>query len=380
MMNKNLAEFMRKNAVPILFLIICLIGILIAKPQMSFVSQELGRRMVRSTFLVLSLIIPILAGMGINFGIPLGAMAGQIGLVFVTDWGVKGLPGLVLAAAISTPIAILLGQFSGRVLNKAKGREMIASMMLSFFILGVYMLFLLYLCGSLIPFHNKKIVLSQGYGIKNAITLDTAHGFDKVLNFNIKFPIGSQIFALQVPILTIALIVALCFFILWFKKTKIGHDMRAVGQDQKVSSNAGLNTNKIRIQSIVISTVLACYGQIIYLQNIGTVNIYAGQDQAALYAAASLLVGGASVIRASIPNALIGTLLFHLMFIITPQAGKALTGDAMIGEYFRTFLSYGVVTIALIMHAYERQRQARNNRQNNIANARRRKETGKNIA
>ena len=52
----------------------------------------------------------------------------------------------------------------------------------------------------------------------------------------------------------------------------------------------------------------------------------------------------------------------------------------MIGEYFRTFLSYGVVTIALIMHAYERQRQARNNRQNNIANARRKKETGKNIA
>ena len=378
MMNKNLAEFIRKNAVPILFIFICLIGILIAKPQMSFVSQELGRRMVRSTFLVLSLIIPILAGMGINFGIPLGAMAGQIGLVFVTDWGVKGLPGLLLAAAISTPVAILLGQFSGRVLNKAKGREMIASMMLSFFILGVYMLFLLYLCGSIIPFHNKKIVLSQGYGIKNAITLDTAHGFDKVLNFDIKIPIGSQIFALQVPILTIALIIALCFFILWFKK--IGHDMRAVGQDQKVSSNAGLNTNKIRIQSIVISTVLACYGQIIYLQNIGTVNIYAGQDQAALYAAASLLVGGASVIRASIPNAVIGTLLFHLMFIITPQAGKALTGDAMIGEYFRTFLSYGVVTIALIMHAYERQRQARNNRQNNIANARREKDTGKNIA
>lgn len=68
------------------------------------------------------------------------------------------------------------------------------------------------------------------------------------------------------------------------------------------------------------------------------------------------------------------------MFIITPQAGKALTGDAMIGEYFRTFLSYGVVTIALIMHAYERQRQARNNRQNSIANAKREKETGKNIA
>ena len=160
--------------------------------------------------------------------------------------------------------------------------------------------------------NSKKFEFGQpGMFLRWRIRIDkeSAHGFDKVLNFDIKIPIGSQIFALQVPILTIALIVALCFFILWFKKTKIGHDMRAVGQDQKVSSNAGLNTNKIRIQSIVISTVLACYGQIIYLQNIGTVNIYAGQDQVAFYAVASLLVGGASVIRASIPNALIGTLL-----------------------------------------------------------------------
>ena len=138
--------------------------------------------------------------------------------------------------------------------------------------------------------------------------------------------------------------------------------MRAVGQDQKVASNAGLTTDKIRVQSIIISTVLACYGQIIYLQNIGTLNTYAGQDQAALYAAASLLVGGASVTRATISNAIVGTALFHLMFIIMPQAGKALTGDAMIGEYFRTFLSYAVVTVALIMHAYNRQKQIEDNR------------------
>lgn len=343
--------------VPLLFLVICIIGIYIARPPLAYITGELSRRMVRNTFLVLALIIPIIAGMGINFGIPLGAMAGQIGLIFVTDWGVTGAKGLLLAALIATPIAILLGQFSGRILNKARGREMITSMMLSFFILGIYMLFLLYICGSIIPFKNNKIILSQGYGVKNALKLDVAKGFDNLLNFNINIPIGNQKILFEIPVVTILLIVLLCVFIVWFKKTKIGHDMKAVGLEQNVSANAGLNTDKIRIQSIVISTVLAAYGQIIYLQNIGTLNTYAGQDQAALYAAASLLVGGASVSKATIPNAIVGTALFHLMFIIMPQVGKTLTGDAMIGEYFRTFLSYAVVTIALIIHAYERQKE-----------------------
>lgn len=168
-------------------------------------------------------------------------------------------------------------------------------------------------------------------------------------------PVGqSQAIRFDVPIMTLVVIGILCVFVVWFKRTKLGHDMKAVGQDQIVSTNAGMYSNKIRVQSIIISTVLACYGQIIYLQNIGTLSTYGGQDQAALYAAASLLVGGASVSKASIPNAILGTALFHLMFIVMPQAGKVIAGDAMIGEYFRTFLSYAVVTIALIMHAYER--------------------------
>lgn len=356
MRNRNILQ---RAMVPILFIVIIALGIVVAKPQLSYITGELARRMVRNTFLVLSLIIPILAGMGINFGIPLGAMAGQIGLVFVTDWGIDGVVGLLVAALIATPIAILLGIFSGNVLNRAKGREMITSMMLSFFVLGIYMLFLLYLCGSVIPFRNKEIILSSGYGVKNAITLGVAGGLDNIFKLIINIPVGDQAIAFEIPVVTVLIIALLCVFIRWFTKTKLGHDMRAVGQDQRVSSNAGLATDKIRVQSIVISTVLACYGQLIYLQNIGTLNVYAGQDQTALYAAASLLVGGASVSKASIPNAILGTALFHLMFIIMPQAGSAITGDAMIGEYFRTFICYAVVTIALIMHANNRQKELR---------------------
>src|SRR5699024_2423029 len=210
------------------------------------------------------------------------------------------------AALVATPISILLGEFSGRVLNKAKGREMITSMMLSFLILGIYMLFLLFLAGSVIPIKTRSMLLSQGYGIKNSITLVSGKALDDILKYRINLPIGNQAIKFDIPVATMIVIGVLCLFIVWFKKTKLGHDMKAVGQDQIVSKNAGMYSDRIRIQSIVISTVLACYGQLIYLQNIGTLSTYAGQDQAALYAAASLLVGGASISKATIPNAILG--------------------------------------------------------------------------
>lgn len=76
--------------------------------------------------------------------------------------------------------------------------------------------------------------------------------------------------------------------------------------------------------------------------------------QVGLFAVASLLVGGASVDKASWKEALIGTFLFHLLFIISPLAGQNLMDNAQIGEYFRVFVAYGVIGIALLLHAWEK--------------------------
>ncbi|MDR2898727.1 MAG: ABC transporter permease [Clostridiales bacterium] len=348
----SLLKTLNSAIVPIMFIIIILIAIPLSGFSIPFLTEQIITRLARNSFLVISLLLPIMAGMGVNFGMTLGAMAGQIGLIFVTDWGVTGVPGLLLAMLLSMPISMLLGQFAGRVLNRVKGKEMITSMMLSFLISGVYQAFTLYICGALIPFVDKSLILSRGYGVRNALTLDVAGGFDDFFDnlFGIDFSIGDA----HIPILTFMLIGLGCLFIHWFRKTKLGQDMRAVGQDMKVADSAGINVEKVRIQSIVISTVLAGFGQILYLQNIGTLNTYNGADQAALFAAAALLIGGASVSKASIPNALIGTVLFHLMFIVMPTAGKNVTGQAMIGEYFRTFVSYAIVTLTLVIHSWKR--------------------------
>lgn len=349
---KKIGRLLTSSVVPLMFLIISIIAIPLSKFSGGYLADQIITRLVRNSFLVLALLLPIMAGMGINFGMVLGAMAGQIGLIFITDWGIVGMPGLLLAAVIATPIAMLLGYFAGIVLNRAKGREMITSMMLSLFIAGIYQFFLLYVCGSLIPFKDPGMLISRSdgrsYGVRNALDLKVAKGFDKLLLLKIG-DVG-------IPVGTFIIIGLICLFTVWFKKTKLGHDMRAVGLGMAVSDNAGIAVEKVRIQSIMISTVLACYGQIIYLQNIGTLNTYNGADQAALFAAASLLVGGATVAKATIPNAIIGTAVFHLMFLVMPSAGKYITGQAMIGEYFRMFVSYGVVTLALILHSWKRQK------------------------
>ena len=352
---RNVLKLIINNAVPIVFIAISAVAIPLSGFSASYLIQELLIRIGRNSFLILSLLIPIMAGMGLNFGMVLGAMAGQIGLILVSDWAIVGIPGVLLSMMIGTPIALLLGLLCGHVLNRAKGQEMVTSYILGFFINGIYQLFVLYFMGWIIPIDNPTLVLSRGYGIRNAVNLLGIRGvLDNLIPVSFTLPFFSG--AIKVPVATLLLIAAFCVFIVWFRRTKLGQDMRAIGQDMAVADSAGIAVNRTRIIAIVISTVLACYGQIIYLQNMGTLNTYNSHDQAGMFSIAALLIGGASVSKAGIANVFVGVVLFHLMFIVAPMAGKNLMGQAQIGEYFRVFVSYGIIAIALVLHAWKRNR------------------------
>lgn len=353
---KRVGDMALNNIVPIIFIILCAVAIPISGQPISSIIRDIVTRLVRNSFLVLSLLIPIMAGMGLNFGMTLGAMAGQIGLILVTSWSVVGIPGLLLAALISIPISAILGWFCGTMLNKAKGREMVTSYIISFFMNGIYQLVVLYMMGSIIPIASSNLVLPRGYGIRNTVNLagttPGAIGMRKSLDNFWSFNIGQ----VQIPVLTILIIVALCLFILWFKKTKLGQDMRAVGQDMEVARESGINVERTRVLAIVISTILAGFGMIIYLSNMGTLNTYNSHSQIGMFSIAALLVGGASVSKANIRNAFLGIILFHTMFIVSPYAGKNLIGEAQLGEYFRVFVSYGVITLSLVLYEVKARR------------------------
>jgi simple sugar transport system permease protein len=288
-----------------------------------------------------------MAGMGLNFGMVLGAMAGQLGLMFITDWGIVGIPGLLLAMIISLPISAVLGWLCGAIMNKAKGREMVTGFILSFFMNGLYMLVVLYAMGSLIPILNPEMLLSRGYGIRNVVGLEgVRQAFDSLIPLKVA--------GLKIPVFSFVIIALGALFLIWFRKTRLGQNMRAVGQDRSVAAAAGIPVERTRILAIIISTILAGFGQIIFLQNLGTINTTSSHEQIGMFSIAALLIGGASVTKASIPNVIFGVILFHLMFLVSPMAGKNLIGSGMLGEYFRQFVSYGVIALALVLYEWKR--------------------------
>ena len=396
----DLREILQKNAVTVMFVVLCLIGLVCSGQTVSYVMYELFGRLSRNSFIVLALIIPIIAGMGINFAITIGAMAAQIAALWVIEWGISGLAGFLTAMAITMPIAAFFGFLIGKLMNRMKGQEMIGGLILGYFANGLYQLLFLFIFGNLIPLKAPGLVIKGSTGVANTIDLSTERGFKYALDGLWRVPFGTAALILcgliavwslvklvtkkeekkkaltrtgvcaavaiiaqlpfmtaafsmvSVPMVTFLIVALLCVFNNAIMKTRIGQQFRAVGQNRTVANAAGINVDRVRVIAIIISTVLAGWGQLIFVQNMGSFQTYGAHEQVGLYAGAAILVGGASIKKATNGQALLGCILFHLLFIVAPSAGKNLFGDAAIGEYFRVFISYGVIALALVMYAW----------------------------
>ncbi|WP_372997203.1 ABC transporter permease subunit [Lutispora sp.] len=343
----DIKQLIVRNSVPIMFIVICLGGTIASKLGPAYVLNELIARLDRNLLLVLSLIIPVLAGMGLNFALVIGAMAGQIGLITIKIFDIGGLPGILAATLIATPFAIIFGLGTGSILNRTKGQEMITSLILGYFAMGLYQLVFLLLMGTLIPVKDPEIILPGGIGLKNAIDLNLIkYSLDKIWQ--------PAIMGVKIPVVSFIIIAFFCAVIWFITRTKLGQDFRALGQDINIAKVSGIDVDKTRLIAITISTVLAAWGQIMFLQNIGTLQTYSSHEQVGMFAVAAILVGGASVTKATIGEAILGTILFHTLFIVSPNAGKNLLGDSQIGEFFRAFIAYGVIAMSLVLHAFQK--------------------------
>jgi simple sugar transport system permease protein len=339
-------SLLKRNAVPVLFAVLCALGVILAEIDPLFLANEIISRLARNSFLILSLLIPVSAGLGLNFAIVIGAMAGQVAVIAVTHYKIRGLAGLLWAMTGSVPLAIVMGYLAGLVLNRAKGREMITSMILGFFVNGLYQLVFLFLVGTVIPMKNRAMMLPGGVGLRNTVDL---YPIAQVLDKLWRIDLGG----VRIPMATLLLAGALCAAIHYLMRTRLGQQMRAVGQDRQIAAVAGIDVDRTRIIAMILSTVLAAWGQLIFLQNISTLNTYNSHEQVGTFAIAALLVGGATARRATIWQAILGLLLFHTLFVVSPLAGQAIVGIPQIGEYFRVFVAYGVIGVALALHAWQ---------------------------
>ena len=464
----SLKRFLFENKVILLFVILSIVCIMISGANVSYVAGEVFSRFGRNTCLVLALIIPCMAGLGMNFGIVVGAIAAQISVFWIVHWGFTGIGGFLLSVLMSTPLALLFGWMLGKLFNKTKGAEMITGLVLGFFAAGLYRLFVLYIMGGVIPFDDPNL-LDRGFGLRNAFDLTgnlkyalddisflttatvlsivfilsivvlTLHDrkmgkevdnkkttlkaglavivliisivarfvpflndmlggsrlilvdvvllgsigtivYAAILFFKDRPEKGSTEFrklvkyvvlaaillisnlipdvnkvyrSVRLPAMTYAIICFFAFFNTWIVNTRLGQNMRTVGQNRSVATSAGIDVDKTRVIATCVSTVLAAWGQLIFLQNLGTFNTVQQQDNVGLYAVAAILVGGANVQKANNKQAIIGVILFHTLFVVAPLAATELVGDSAISEYIRMFFSYGVIAVSLAMHAWK---------------------------
>jgi simple sugar transport system permease protein len=269
-----------------------------------------------------------------------------------------GLAGLGMAALLALPLGVFFGWLTGILLNKAKGREMVTGLILGFFANGLYQLLFLVMVGTVIPIKDEVLILSSGIGVRNTVDLiDVANSLDRALDWIWNGLVMGEIGPIpvgpwRIPICTLLVTALLCWAVSFLTRTKLGQQMRAVGQDIQIAEVAGIKVDQVRLIAIIISTVLGAWGQIIFLQNIGTMNTYSSHEQVGMFSIAALLVGGATTRKATIWNALVGVLLFHTLFLVSPLAGQQIAGIPQVGEYFRVFLAYGVIAIALALHAW----------------------------
>jgi simple sugar transport system permease protein len=345
---------MRKfNPAPLFFALLSIIAFYYSDMSLLFVTNEVIIRIIRDSLLVFALIIPVTAGMGLNFSIIIGAMAAQAGWIFMLDLQVPGIRGIAGAALSGIFISFICGYIIGSYLNRVKGREMIATIIIGILGAGIYQFIFLVGYGTFIPAHNSELLLSRGAGIRDMVDLAPYRNIiDRLWLVDIS--------GIQLPLFMFSIVAAAALAVKLILLTPAGQRFRAAGSDRVAAELSGINTDRTRIQAMIISTVLACLGQIIFLQNIGMVNVYTAHMNSDIFSCAALLAGGATIKEAKIRHALLGIVLFHSLYIVTPQAGQNIFSNAVLGEYFRSFIAYGSIAIALIINIrHEREKQGR---------------------
>lgn len=290
--------------------------------------------------LVLAMVPMVHSGCGLNFGLPLGILAGLLGSTLSIECGFTGPMSFLMAILIATPFAILFGGGYGVLLNRIKGGEMMVATYV-----GLSSVSFMCIMWLMIPYKNPSIVMAYtGVGLRNMFALDSFYA--KVLakfceidlnpmGINLVIPTGSLLFF------------ALLALLMWaFLHTKTGTAMTAVGSNSTFARASGINVDRIRILSVILSTWLGAVGVLVYQQGFGFVQLYTAPLNMTMPAVAAVLIGGASVNKASISNVIIGTLLFQGLVTMTPTVITALI-HTDVSEVIRIIVSNGMIIYAL---------------------------------
>jgi simple sugar transport system permease protein len=283
------------------------------------------------------------AGIGINFGLPVGIVAGLLGLCISVNLRMKGLLGLSAGMLFSVPVAIILGYGYGAILNRVKGKEEITATFVGFSFIPLMNFF-----WAIAPFSNPAMLWPiGGKGMRPVIGLKSY--FAKALNnlwmveiMDVKIPVGLLLF-----------FVMLCLLLVVFFRTTLGRAMTAVGENEQFARLAGINVARVRTGAIILSTMIAALGICVYAQSYGFLELYDAPLMMAFPAASAILVGGSMGRHTQIAHVIVGTFLFQTTYLISgPIANEMMLPE--VAEIFRLMITNAIILYALLYEGGKR--------------------------
>jgi simple sugar transport system permease protein len=293
-------------------------------------------RVGRNGLLVLALLPAVQGGIGLNFGLPLGILCGLVGCIVTMNMGLAGWGALALSAAIGALLAVPVGLGYGWLLNRTRGQEMMVGTYLGFALVSGMSIFWL-----LAPFHHPQLVWAiGGKGLRTTLTLS---GFyDKLLDRLWSFEIAGVV----IPTGTLLFFALACVVVGIFFRTRAGITISAARSNPRFARAAGISDDRTRVQATVLSTVLAAIGIVVFSQSYGFVQLYTAPLLMAFPVIACLLIGGASVSRATLTHVVVGTILFQsILTVALPVTSQVIQGD--ISETARLIIQNGMILYAL---------------------------------
>ncbi len=336
----KIREALREFGLPRMIIAAFLLLMFIVAPftGVNFWSQitNVFNRFSWNAVLVLAMVPMVHSGCGLNFGLPVGIIAGLLGATLSIELGFSGPMSFLMAILISTPFAILFGMAYGALLNKIKGGEMMIATYVGFSVISFFCMMWLVL-----PFKKPDMAWGfEGTGLRTTFPIDKYYG--GVLSNFLKIEIGK----LVIPTGALLFFAFLAFLIWAFLHTKTGTAMTAVGSNPTFARAAGINVNRIRMLSVVMSTWIGAVGILVYEQGFGFVQLYNAPFNMTLPAVSAILIGGATANKASVTNVIIGTILFQGIVTMTPTVMNGLI-NLDISEVLRVVVSNGMILYAL---------------------------------
>lgn len=340
-MIERLRKFVQNVGIPRIIIGLFLLLLFVMAPFVGIrLDTSLHDTMIRFAMngvLVLSLVPMIRSGCGLNFGLQLGVIAGLLGAVCSIEMNARGCLGFLVAIGIAVVFAVILGYLYGLLLNRVKGEEMVVSTYVGFS--AVSLMCIMWL---ILPFKSENMIWAYGgSGLRTTICVEGY--WYKILNDFLNIQIGENI---VIPTGTILFFALLCWLVWAFFRTKTGLAMTAVGSNPEFAKSSGVDVNRMRARSVVLSTVIAAIGIIVYEQSFGFIQLYMAPFYMSFPAVAAILLGGASVGKVSLKHVVIGVFLFQGVVTMTPSIINNIIQSDM-SETIRIIISNGMIVYAL---------------------------------